>query len=122
MASIFQTTYSGLGLTVLDYAAFATLLTNGTNGTFSCLNGICGSNSSCSSQSAYLTEFSFLAMWTSYTSDYLNIPLQTFAVANATTGGCTLLVGSVGTNYTIFGSQFFTNFLGSFTTDVTAVS
>jgi hypothetical protein len=49
----------------------------------------------------------------------LIIPLETLAITNITTGACELLIiAPPGSNndYTIFGSQFFTNFFGSFVT------
>jgi len=50
--------------------------------------------------------------------NYLILPLESFAITNSF-GACELLItapGGSNADYTIFGSQFFTNFFGSFVT------
>lgn len=58
-ASLFSTSYSGLGLSAGDFATFSTLLFNATNGTFYCNGTYCYSNTSCANNVQNLTELSF---------------------------------------------------------------
>ena len=118
-ASLFSTSYSGLGLSAGDFATFSTLLFNATNGTFMCTSTNCYSTTSCATNSQNLTELSFQIRFAKNSSNYLIMPLESLAVTNPATGYCELLISvPIGSDadQTLFGSQFFSNFFGSFET------
>lgn len=127
---IFTTNFQGMGLPADVYQNVTSYLEDLTNGDIDCaatLDGICKLPQSCSEYTSfenYVFKFSFT---TSTSSNYMRVPLATFAKDVLLSGGvkqCNLEINylnslSTQSNQIILGGMFFQEFFAVFTNDVT---
>jgi hypothetical protein len=95
--------------------------------------GICVMNGTCASYTTTLSGYSFKVNFTSDTTNYVRVPLLTFAVDSTNTTGdavCNLMISNLEfnssttsySNVVVFGGMFFEEFFGVFTNSYTSTS